>query len=204
MVTAAVCEVCGAKLTMWNRAGWPNKKPLCTRCYRGSTPEMQKQEAEKFAADHPNCTEEGILHYGWGEFLHITFLHTVAFLACVWVGAWFGGWILAMILSFVPLFLITRADNNIDNFIDRKRVQMHDAITMAAFWLIFWVNYFRVMFQVLGGDYRGRNALNVLLEIWLVPTVLSPLLGILVAWLTDRGRLQRFAEAFRMLKGAKA
>jgi hypothetical protein len=201
MVTTAVCEICGADLTMWNRAGWPNKRPICTRCYRGSTPEALKQEAQLFATSHPSATREQILRYGWGEALHIAFLHTVAFLATVWIGAWFGGFILAMILSFVPMFFITRADNSIDNFIDKKRVQMHDGIMMATFWLIFWVNYFRVMFQFLGGDYASSN---VLLEIWLVPTIASPLFGLLVAWLTDRGRLERLADAFGRLKGAKA
>lgn len=200
-MAAAVCEICGVPLTFWNRAGWPNKRAICTRCYRGSSPEVLKQEAQVFATSHPKATSEAILRYGWGEALHIAFLHTVAFLAAVWVGAWFGGWILAMILSFIPLFLIIRADSEIENYIDKRRLQFYDGIAMGAFWLIFWVNYFRVMFQFLGGDYAGSN---VLMEIWLVPTIASPLLGLLVVWLTDRGRLERLADALGRLKGAKA
>ena len=199
MATSAVCKICGTRLTMWNRSGWPNKEPICTRCYRGATPEMMKQEAGNFMAAKPNFTADQVLHYGWGEAIHTTILHTTAFLGCVWLGAWFGGWILAMVLSFVPMFLITRADNEIDNFIDRKRVQMHDGFTMGLFWLIFWINYIRVMFQFLSLEYRG----NPLWEIWLVPTILSPIGGVLVAWLTDHRRLQRLAEAIRTLRPVK-
>ena len=198
-MTAAVCEMCGTTLTMWNRAGGmvSGGRTLCIRCARGDSPEGRKLEIEQFVADHPKITYDEILHYPWSEITGQLINHTLIFLACVWVGAFFGGWLLGMIAGFVGMFLVMRSSSAMVDPLDKKRVQMYDGIMMGFFWLIFWVNYFWVLISAVGGDYRGGN---VFFSIWLPPTLIAPALGLLVAWLTDKGRLSKFAEAFRTLK----
>lgn len=198
-MTAAVCEICGTTLTFGNRAGGlvSGGRVLCIRCARGDSPEGRKKEIEQFVAEHPKATYDDILHYSWSEISRQMINHTLIFMVCVWVGAFLGGWILGMIASFVGMYFVMRSSAAILDPLDKKRLQMYDGIMMSFFWLIFWVNYFWVLISVVGGDYRGGN---VFFSIWLPPTLIAPALGLLVAWLTDKGRLSKFADAFRTLK----
>jgi len=194
--TPAVCESCGTPLTMWNRAGWPNKRAICTRCYRGVTPEARKREAAEFAASQPGLTAEKILHYPWTGTLGALVSHTLIFLVCVWIGAYFGGWLLGLVGGFIGMYFVMRMTRGEADIITRRRLELHDGIMISAFWLIFFVNWFWTLFQLMDRDYSGGNPI---LMLWLTPTIISPFLGLLAAWLTDKGRLKGLAEGFRAL-----
>jgi hypothetical protein len=196
MATSVVCEICGTALTMWNRAGWPNKLAICSRCYRGVTPEARKKEAADFFTSHPTITAESMLHYSWGDAISAFISHTLLFLVCVWIGAYFGGWILGLVGGFVGMFIVLRLSMNESDIITKRRVQMHDGVMISSFWLIFFVNWFYTLFQLMDRDYSGTNPI---LMLWLVPTLLAPLLGLVTAWLTDRARLRNMSEGLRSM-----
>lgn len=185
------CAMCGVTLTFWNRASGQN---LCTRCASGKSPEALRREAETLLDLEPNLTAQNVLNYPWKEIVGTLITHTAIYLACVWAGAYLGGWLLGMVGGFVGMYFVMRGAKQTVNVIDRGRIQMHNGVMIAVFWLIFFINYFRVLMDVIGRDYGGSN---VFFDIWLLPTIAAPIVGLAVAWLTDKGRLTRMADAIQ-------
>ncbi len=201
-MTAAVCEMCGVTLNMWNRAGtmYTGGRVLCTRCAQGRSPEAMKDAIELFVSVHPKITYDEILHYPWTEISGQLINHTLIFMAIVWAGGFLGGWILGMIAGFVGMYLVMRSATSLEDPLAKKRVQMYDGIMMGSFWLVFFITYFWVLMNAIGGPFGSRISF---FSIWLPPTLIAPALGVLVAWLTDKGRLNSFATAFKTLKPKK-
>jgi len=93
-----VCEICGTKLTMWNRAFGTQK---CTNCARGISSKQKQQEYYEFFR-LSGVDENSIIHYSVLASLRVIFGTALIILLGSLAGAYFVGFfgaIVGMVLA---------------------------------------------------------------------------------------------------------
>jgi len=189
-MTEEVCEVCGKKLTPWNRTFGTRK---CTDCARGISPKQQQQAYHEFferlapseqsIAEHPLWAPAGLIA-----------LSVLIALAATIAGGWIGGWVVALLGGSVVAGLINRQVifTRIPHPLDRGR--------FARFWLGFavtyWVAWFAAYFMMIVRAAATTTG-SALLIPSLIAAVPAVLVGALVMILPDKKARQNMVASFQ-------
>jgi len=131
-ISDQVCEVCGTKLTTWNRTFGTQK---CTNCARGISPKQKQQEYNEFFR-LSGMNENRIVRYSLVASLRIIFGTALIVLLGIFAGAYLIGFFGA-IAGMVLAGWITRKMiyDGLYHPIDRKRY----VAFLLPFIIVFWI-----------------------------------------------------------------
>ena len=181
-----VCEICGTKLTIWNRS---KGKQKCAKCARGI---QEQQEYYEFFRLY-GMDENSIVRYSLVASLRSSFgaalIWLLGSIAGAYVAGFFGAILGMMLAGWITRKMIY---DRLYHPIDRKRYVAFFMTFYIVFWIAFFIVWSWLLVTAVGTDVRPP-----LIFIWLIACIPAVISGIIRVVTTDKKYKSDMLRYFR-------